>query len=341
VCYYSPISVGFKIIETRFSVRSIESETQITIFKVRISYYPYGGCLESQGNLGTDNLFTGQRLDSSGLYYYGARYYDPIVGRFISADNIVPNAMNPQALNRYSYVVNNPLKYVDPTGMVFEVNYNWTEQDYMYYMSYGATAMPVEATYQNMMNDSELPLEYKTDLQLAHDADNIVISFGEFTDNSIYELQSVPSVTEHLGFYYDGKSSERYFDYGENRIWTFGDGWDGEWMRTSRPRSNDISFDWGGLGRAAGGTALIVGGAGCMSSGIATLAFSASGLNVPGVWASSYFINWGWSRCSNGVKLVSSGQYSLPGLDPITSQNTFNGTGISSWINLFKIMMNR
>jgi len=48
--------------------------------------------------------------------YYGARYYDYILGRFISADTIVPGAMNPQALNRYSYVLNNPLKYTDPTG---------------------------------------------------------------------------------------------------------------------------------------------------------------------------------------------------------------------------------
>jgi hypothetical protein len=48
--------------------------------------------------------------------YYGARYYDPTIGRFISADSIVPSAVNPQALNRYAHVLNNPLKYADPTG---------------------------------------------------------------------------------------------------------------------------------------------------------------------------------------------------------------------------------
>ena len=47
------------------------------------------------------------RLPScSGLYYYGARYYDPLIGRFIIADT----------LNRYSYVLNNPLRYMDPSG---------------------------------------------------------------------------------------------------------------------------------------------------------------------------------------------------------------------------------
>jgi RHS repeat-associated protein len=51
-----------------------------------------------------------------GLYYYNARYYVPGIGRFASADTIVPNPMNPQSLNRYSYVRNSPLNFTDPTG---------------------------------------------------------------------------------------------------------------------------------------------------------------------------------------------------------------------------------
>jgi len=67
----------------------------------------------------TDEKFTGQRLDSTtGLYYYGARYYDPAIGRFISADTIVPDWKNPQAWNPYSYVLNNPLKYTDANGHI-------------------------------------------------------------------------------------------------------------------------------------------------------------------------------------------------------------------------------
>jgi RHS repeat-associated protein len=60
----------------------------------------YGDCRNSTGDLGTDKLFTGQRLDDTGLYYYGARYYDAGIGRFISADTIVQNPANPQFFNR-------------------------------------------------------------------------------------------------------------------------------------------------------------------------------------------------------------------------------------------------
>jgi RHS repeat-associated protein len=83
-----------------------------------LHYFPYGATRAGDpAALPTEFNFTGQRLDiSTGLLYYGARYYDPALGRFISADTVVPEPGNPQALNRYSYVLNNPLRYVDPTG---------------------------------------------------------------------------------------------------------------------------------------------------------------------------------------------------------------------------------
>jgi hypothetical protein len=46
----------------------------------------------------------------------GVRWYDPQLGRWISPDTIIPDPANPQALNRYSYVNNRPLVYVDPSG---------------------------------------------------------------------------------------------------------------------------------------------------------------------------------------------------------------------------------
>ena len=87
-------------------------------------YYPYGSTRDSGGSLDTSKKFTGQRLDGTGLYYYGARYYDPTIGRFISPDSIIPNPANPQSLNRYSYCLNNPLRYIDPSGHT-EINWGY------------------------------------------------------------------------------------------------------------------------------------------------------------------------------------------------------------------------
>ncbi|WP_423223229.1 RHS repeat-associated core domain-containing protein [Candidatus Amarolinea aalborgensis] len=82
-----------------------------------IRYYPYGAPRYTAGATPTTFNFTGQRRDSgSGLLYYGARWYDPVIGRFIQADTIVPQPGNPQSLNRYSYVGNQPLRFTDPSG---------------------------------------------------------------------------------------------------------------------------------------------------------------------------------------------------------------------------------
>ncbi len=84
-----------------------------------IHYYPYGATYSDTGAVGVTRKYTGQEFDpESGLYYYGARYYDPVLGRFISADSLGARLGQPQSFNRYSYVLNNPLRYTDPTGHV-------------------------------------------------------------------------------------------------------------------------------------------------------------------------------------------------------------------------------
>ena len=89
-------------------------------------YTPYGGT--RSGSMPTDRQFTGQRRESGlGLYDYNARFYDPLLGRFLQADTIVPNPANPQSLNRYAYVLNNPLRYTDVSGHYpEEVHYHLT-----------------------------------------------------------------------------------------------------------------------------------------------------------------------------------------------------------------------
>ncbi|MEM5787435.1 MAG: RHS repeat-associated core domain-containing protein [Syntrophobacteraceae bacterium] len=91
----------------------------------RVTYYPFGeirtNAGNDPGNIDLAYKFTGQEYDSeTGLYYYGARYYDPAIGRFITPDSIVQAPGDPRTLNRCAYARNNPLLYVDPTGHFFE-----------------------------------------------------------------------------------------------------------------------------------------------------------------------------------------------------------------------------
>ncbi|MBU0667769.1 hypothetical protein KJ951_03505 [Patescibacteria group bacterium] len=109
----------------------------------RRDYLPYGSERVKETFNGvpiTDLGFTGKHLDKeTELNYYGARYYDPVTGRFLTIDPMLlvldkmsqaqRNAFlsNPQNLNMYSYVRNNPVRYTDPTGMYGEdVHYHLT-----------------------------------------------------------------------------------------------------------------------------------------------------------------------------------------------------------------------
>jgi RHS repeat-associated protein len=89
-----------------------------------VQYFPFGE-IRVDNDYGTNlvmrHKYTAQELDyETSLYNYNARLYNPSLGRFISADTIVPNSRNPQALNRYSYVMNNPINYTDPSGHAYE-----------------------------------------------------------------------------------------------------------------------------------------------------------------------------------------------------------------------------
>ncbi|MEW6085789.1 MAG: RHS repeat-associated core domain-containing protein [Chloroflexota bacterium] len=69
--------------------------------------------------LGTDFTYTGQRLLDSGMggiMDYRARFYSPALMRFLQPDTIIPSILNPQSWNRYSYALNSPIRYSDPTG---------------------------------------------------------------------------------------------------------------------------------------------------------------------------------------------------------------------------------
>lgn len=83
-------------------------------------YKPFGEIRFGSSGLPTDRRFTGYARERAGyvgsLDFAQARYYSPYLGRFISADTLVPRPGDPQSLNRYAFVRNSPLVRIDPSG---------------------------------------------------------------------------------------------------------------------------------------------------------------------------------------------------------------------------------
>ncbi|MDI7237165.1 polymorphic toxin type 10 domain-containing protein [Leptospira santarosai] len=85
----------------------------------QIQYQPYGETFVQRGDLNFSPKYNSQELDrESGFFFFNARYYDPGIGRFTSADTLIPDEHNSQGWNRFAYVYNNPIGAKDPTGHV-------------------------------------------------------------------------------------------------------------------------------------------------------------------------------------------------------------------------------
>ncbi|WP_243014610.1 RHS repeat-associated core domain-containing protein, partial [Brevibacillus borstelensis] len=83
----------------------------------RYEYDTWGNLTAKTEGMSNPFTYSGEILDGeTGFYYLRARYYDPTVGRFISEDTYKGQVDNPLTLNRYTYVHNNPLVNIDPTG---------------------------------------------------------------------------------------------------------------------------------------------------------------------------------------------------------------------------------
>ena len=83
----------------------------------REDYQPYGTRVRNPSNADNNLWFTGKPEEPSlGLQYFGARWYDPVAGRFTGIDPVGFKAGNIHSFNRYAYANNNPYGFVDPDG---------------------------------------------------------------------------------------------------------------------------------------------------------------------------------------------------------------------------------
>ena len=120
---------------------------------------PIGGTVES----GVSRHFTGHELDEeAGLINMRGRMYDPEIGRFLSADPFVQNAFMGQGLNRYSYVINNPFKYIDPTGLYRDYSGNEDDAEYLVYTEHDDDGTMTELNFEFADQSAGFSSSYET-----------------------------------------------------------------------------------------------------------------------------------------------------------------------------------
>jgi RHS repeat-associated protein len=290
-----------------------------------LKYYSYGETRSFTGTDVTDKKYTGQRLDGTGLYYYGARYYDPTIGRFISPDTIVPSPANPQSFNRYSYCLNNPLKYTDPSGhLVYDENGNPIDTSDPYWIENLAFSgnMLVEEILEDVLTPTTAAWcdfvwsgieNYITAHTLERDQKNIVnLKYGDLgpiMKSAIEENGNVFTITLNNNIYRNMMKADapfrskaildqvyklpNYFPLSEGEIKLF---WN----------IPNIAM---GITKTAVGTVF-------MASGV-TIAIGGS--VSTGFWGTAFTVGtgslitaWGWNLYASGINQGSLGYFDLP-----------------------------
>ncbi len=80
-------------------------------------YDPFGNLFEQNETVANPWQYASGYLDgTTGLYHFGARYYNPTLGRWTQKDTSPASQANPDSLNRYLYVNNDPVSFTDPNG---------------------------------------------------------------------------------------------------------------------------------------------------------------------------------------------------------------------------------
>ena len=105
------------------SITRIYNETGTTVFSAEYDAWGNQTVHQTNSDFTFHRGYTGhEMLPEFGLINMNGRLYDPILGRFLSPDNYVQMPDFSQSFNRYSYCLNNPLKYTDPSGELFGID---------------------------------------------------------------------------------------------------------------------------------------------------------------------------------------------------------------------------
>jgi RHS repeat-associated protein len=89
------------------------------VIQTQYTYEPFGNTSAGGAASANSYQYTGRENDGTGMYYYRGRYYNPTLQRFISEDPLQLGGGQP---NFYAYVLNDPLLYIDPSGLTIHLN---------------------------------------------------------------------------------------------------------------------------------------------------------------------------------------------------------------------------
>ena len=164
----------------------------------KYSYDIWGNPLTTIENIENPFRYSGEMWDSTvNLQYLRARWYDPSIGRFISEDTYEGETTNSLSLNLYTYVENNPLKYIDPSGHMpteSDVNYKIEQRDEPRLLAY----IGVHHVAANLFHTSIIIFVDKNSKFWNHDAfkDN----YDEFFDRRYVTIGAGPGEDGGLSF---------------------------------------------------------------------------------------------------------------------------------------------
>jgi RHS repeat-associated protein len=206
----SPANLNWLVTDQLGTPRMVFDKTGALATVKRHDYLPFGEELSAGQGVRTTTLgygavdgirqkFTSQERDNeTGLDYMHARYFASAQGRFSSADTFGGSTGNPQSLNRYAYVNNNPLNFTDPTGHMPSIQsysstrdgdgkaYSWDDPTSPQAVLQSYTALPER--YENEISDWAHQSQARHDQEEARhqaaleDNINFLLSLGDNTE---------------------------------------------------------------------------------------------------------------------------------------------------------------
>ncbi len=127
------------------STMQVKDSSQATVFSA--NYYPWGKVQVTLNTHPESLKFTTMPYDSAtGLYFFGTRFYDPSIGRFVQQDSFAGRLSDPLSLNHYAYAGDNPMTFSDRSGMDWLPPWEWSASQWESFGIFAGSAVGAVVT---------------------------------------------------------------------------------------------------------------------------------------------------------------------------------------------------